>query len=258
MTPDAVHPLIRAYAHRDCEFDPPLWRSLRNGFTHIEADTYCVFGRIFIGHDPSQLRPGRTLQKLYLDPLRHHVQDHQGKVFADGTPLWLFVDVKTGAATSYRALHTLLEPYKDLLTTFTPSGVHPKAVTVIVSGNRPAYRVVARTPLRYAALDGRLPDVGVCTDPHVMPVISDDWRKHFRWRGHGPIPADERKKLETLLFETRRHGQKLRFWGTPDADTPQRKAVWDELTALGVDLINTDDVKGLKAYLHHPSPPPSH
>lgn len=254
MIPDtARYPLAQAYAHRDCEFDPPLWRSLRNGFTHIEVDAYCLFGRIFVGHDLSQLRPGRTLETLYLDPLREQLRRPHGKIFTDDTSLWLFVDVKTEARTSYKALHKLLESYQDMVTTFTPPGVQPKAVTVIVSGNRPAYKATERTPLRYTALDGRLSDAGVCTNPHVMPIISDNWRKHFSWLGDGPIPENERQKLKTLVSMTHRHGQKLRFWNTPDANTPQRKAVWDELMALGVDLINTDDVEGLKAYLQHRS-----
>lgn len=254
MMPNAAsYPLAQAYAHRDCEFDPPLWRSLRNGFTHIEVDAYCLFGRIFVSHDLSQLRLGRTLKTLYLDPLCQHLRRSQGKIFTDDTPLWLFVDVKTEAGTSYEALHQLLKSYQDMITTFTPVGAQTRALTFIVSGNRPAYKATKRMGLRYAALDGRLSDAGVCINSHVMPIISDDWRKHFSWLGHGPIPENERKKLKMLLSMTHQHGQKLRFWNTPDTNTPQRKAVWDELMALGVDLINTDDVEGLKAYLQHRS-----
>jgi hypothetical protein len=248
MPDTASYPLAHAYAHRDCEFDPPLWRSLQNGFTHIEVDVYCLFGRILVGHDLSQLRPGRTLKMLYLDPLYQHLQRHQSGIFADNTPLWLFIDVKSEAGPSYKALHKLLESYQDMITTFTPFGVQQRALTVIVSGNRPSYEVTERMPLRYAALDGRLPDVGVHTNPYVMPIISDNWRKHFGWLGHGSMPANEQKRLEALLSVTHRHGQKLRFWNTPDTNTPQRKAIWNKLMALGVDLINTDDVEGLKEY----------
>lgn len=247
LTP--VHPLAHAYAHRDCEFDPPLWRSLRHGFTHIEVDVYCLLGRVFVGHDLSQLRPGRTLQTLYLEPLRQLSQHRQGRIFTDDTPLWLFVDVKTEARSSWRVLRALLESYQDIVTAFTPSAARTQPVTVVVSGNRPPYSSAEREPLRLAALDGRLPDVGVYTNPHVTPIISDDWRKHFSWLGHGPMPDDEQRRLGALIDVTRRHGQKLRFWNTPDADTPQRKRVWDQLMTLGVDLLNTDDVEGLKTYL---------
>ena len=249
----AAKPLAHAYAHRDCEYDPPLWRSLEAGFPFIEADVYSLFGRTLVAHDLQQLRPWRTLQKLYLDPLRHYLQ-HQGSLFADKRPLWLFIDVKTPAGSSYAALHKLLASYSDMLTTFTPETVHQGVITVIISGNRIPYRDAAKLPLRYAALDGRAADLGVHTDPGVMPVISDNWRKHFRWAGHGPVPDGERQKLETMVHTVHQHGQKLRFWGTPDDATPAREAVWDTLLEAGVDLLNTDDLEGLKGYLERRSP----
>ena len=39
-------------------------------------------------------------------------------------------------------------------------------------------------------------------------------------------------------------GRRLRLWGTPD-----RPAVWELLRESGVDLINTDDLTGLRAFL---------
>ena len=246
MKPAAIT-LEHAYAHRDCEYQPPLWRSLHAGFRFIEADVYSLFGRTLVAHDLQQLRPRRTLQALYLRPLHDYLQQ-RGVLFADN-PLWLFVDVKTPAAASYAALHKLLASYRDMLTTFTPGTAHPGAVTVIISGNRVPYREAAKLPLRYAALDGRITDLGVHTDPSVMPIISDSWRKHFLWSGHGPMPDDERQKLEQMVETAHSCGQKLRFWGTPDDATPERERVWDTLLEVGVDLLNTDDLEGLKGYL---------
>ena len=136
-----------------------------------------------------------------------------------------------------------------MLTTFTPDGVLERPVTIIVSGNRLAYDTFKTLPLRYAALDGRSEDLGIHTDPQVMPVVSDDWRKFFRWRGDGPMPTEEQKKLLEMLETAHRHGQKLRFWATPDRATPERFIIWDKLLTLGVDLVNTDDVTGLAQYL---------
>ena len=248
----AGKPLEHAYAHRDCEYKPPLWRSLRAGFSFIEADVYCLFGHTLVAHDPQQLRLRRTLRALYLEPLQQHLKQ-QGSLFADTSSLWLFVDVKTPAHTSYAALHRLLASYRDMLTTFAPASVSPGAVTVIISGNRIPYREAAELPLRYAAFDGRVQDLGVHTDPRVMPVISDNWRKHFLWSGHGPMPGGERQKLERMVETAHGYGQKLRFWATPDETTPARDAVWDTLLQTGVDLLNTDDLEGLKGYLERRS-----
>lgn len=249
----AAKTLEHAYAHRDCEYNLPLWRSLHAGFRFIEADVYSLFGRILVAHDLQRLRPWRTLQTLYLEPLHHYLQQNQGVLFVDKCPLWLFVDVKTPASASYAALHKLLASYHEILTTFTPGAAHLGAVKLIISGNRIPYHEAAGLPLRRAALDGRATDLGVHTDPNVMPIISDNWRKHFRWLGHGPMPDDERQKLETMVSVAHRHGQKLRFWGTPDDATSEREAVWDTLLEAGVDLLNTDDLEGLRGYLERRS-----
>jgi glycerophosphoryl diester phosphodiesterase len=39
-------------------------------------------------------------------------------------------------------------------------------------------------------------------------------------------------------------GRRLRFWGVPD-----QPFAWKELYESGVDLINTDNLKGLHAFL---------
>ncbi len=246
---DPVKPLPHAYAHRDCEFRPPLLRSLAAGFSFIEADIYCLLGCAFVAHDPQQLRPQRTLRALYLEPLRQRVQQNGGRVFEDGTSLWLFLDVKTPARASHTVLERALSRYGDMLTSFTADDTYGKPITIILSGNRLPYDLTERFPLRNTALDGRVPDLGVHTNPNVMPIISDNWRKHFSWLGAGIMPANERRKLLEMVHKAHIHGQKLRFWNTPDEDTPERRAVWDTLLEAGVDLINSDDLEGLRAYL---------
>ena len=59
----------------------------------------------------------------------------------------------------------------------------------------------------------------------------------------------ERKKLSALVQSAHMQGKKIRFWGTLDFPCPARKEVWRELLAAAVDLINTDDLKGLREFL---------
>jgi hypothetical protein len=49
--------------------------------------------------------------------------------------LYLFVDVKTSASSSYRILHKLLERYKDIVTQFKPNTTNDKPVVIVISGN---------------------------------------------------------------------------------------------------------------------------
>lgn len=238
-------PLHGAYSHRDCQLDPPLQRSLAHGFTHIEVDVYCLAGRILVAHDLVELRPWRTLRRLYLEPLAELATADAGRIFRDGTPLTLFVDLKTSARGGYEALLSLLDDFPGLVA----SGDDDGPLRVILSGNRPDPAVVAKRSRRNVLLDGRSEDLGVFTDASIMPVVSDDWRRHFAWRGEGIFPSAEWGRLAWMVAQAHDHGQLLRLWGTPDAAGPAREAVWTMLLNTGVDLINTDDVAGLEAFL---------
>ncbi|GAA2887392.1 hypothetical protein GCM10020220_092030 [Nonomuraea rubra] len=89
----AVEPLPRAHAHNDYEHERPLLDALDHGFTSVEADIYLVDGELRVGHDPEDLRPGRTLQSLYLDPLAQRVR--HGSVYPRSRQqLQLLVDIK--------------------------------------------------------------------------------------------------------------------------------------------------------------------
>jgi len=80
-------------------------------------------------------------------------------------------------------------------------------------------------------------------------LISDRWTAHFKWRGIGEMPAEEHRKLREIVQVSHEKGRRVRFWATPDKPLPAREAVWRELVAAGVDLINTDDLQGLQRFL---------
>lgn len=238
-------PLRRAYSHRDCELTPPLARSLAAGFTHVEVDVFVLAGRVLIGHDARRLRPGNTLRRLYLEPLRALVSERGGRLFEGGHPLWLHLDVKTAARPALAAARRLLARYPDLV----DPRAGPAPVRVMLSGNRPPPAALGDHVL---TLDGRSGDLGTFTDAGVMPLISDDWRAHFAWRGAGRAPPEEGRRLAAMVATAHAHGQALRFWGTPDEPGPARERVWAHLLEAGVDLLNTDDVDGLRAFLTAP------
>ncbi len=238
-------PILNAFSHRDDERARPLHESLELGFRFIEMDVWHLFGRTLVAHDPQDLRPGRTLRRLYLEPLRALVGD---RAIPRGEPLWLFVDTKTRARPLHAALERLAREFDDIVADpANPADERP--VRLVLTGNRPAYDRFRRTPGRRTALDGRVGDIGVRTDPQLMPVVSDHWPTHFRWRGRGEMPDGERTWLRAQVGTLRSTGQRLRFWETPDAPGPERDAVWRTLLDEGVDLINTDDVHGLAAFL---------
>jgi hypothetical protein len=242
-TASASEPLVRAHAHNDYQHERPLFDALAHGFCSVEADIFLVSGQLLVGHTRFELREARTLESLYLDPLKQRVADNTGRVYKDGPPFTLLIDIKSDGATTYTALRKVLAKYAEMLTTVSDGKVKPGAIGIIISGNRPQ-TLIASAKTRFAGIDGRLADLETSKPSHLMPLISDRWTTHFRWRGTGPFPEHERMKLKTIVEQAHRRGQRVRFWATPE-----REALWKELAAAEVDLIGTDDLPKLQRFL---------
>jgi len=243
-----VSRLDRAHAHNDYEHERPLLDALKHGFVSVEADIHLVKGQLLVAHDRHQVQEHRTLEVLYLNPLQTRVKEHGGSVYPEGGGFFLLIDIKSEGEATYEVLRGLLAEYKDMLTVFGEKEVREGAVTVVLSGNRPRDMLLAESP-RYAGYDGRWGDLDGTDKPSFMPLVSDNWSLHFTWRGFGEMPAMERDKLRNSVNKAHAQGKKIRFWGTLDIPCPAREALWRELLEANVDLINTDDLKGLRLFL---------
>ncbi|BBO32941.1 phosphatidylinositol-specific phospholipase C/glycerophosphodiester phosphodiesterase family protein [Lacipirellula parvula] len=241
--PAPPRPLPQAHSHNDYEHDRPLLDALDRGFCNVEADVYLVDGKLLVAHDWIDLRPQRTLEALYLEPLKEQVEKNGGKLFPGDQRLTLLIDFKSDGEKTYPVLAATLKKYEDLI-----SGMHdgkwtPRQIDVIISGNRPI-ELVANDKQRLAGLDGRVSDLDDANGSEAMPLVSDNWSSHFKWRGEGDFPAVERERLKTFVTKAHGQGRRLRFWGTPD--TPE---FWGVLQGAGVDVIGTDDLGALQRYL---------
>ena len=174
-------PLTRAHAHNDYEHTRPLFDALEHGFCSIEPDIWLVDGKLLVAHDRDKARPERTLQALYLDPLRERVHRNGGRLYPAGPPAMLLIDVKSDAEKTYTALREVLKQYADMLTIFREGSVQTNAITVIISGNR-AEKTMAAETIRYAAVDGRLEDLDSNAPSSLIPLVSDNWSKVFKWQ----------------------------------------------------------------------------
>ncbi|OKJ97749.1 phosphatidylinositol-specific phospholipase C/glycerophosphodiester phosphodiesterase family protein [Amycolatopsis sp. CB00013] len=249
-----VKPLPQAHSHNDYEHTRPLQDALDQGFTSVEADIYLVDGQLLVAHDLADTRPDRTLESLYLEPLRKRVLANHGVgVYRQRAEFQLLIDVKGDANSTYAALEKrLYDPrYSFLFSLYAFGHVKKRAVTAVISGGRPK-DVMLGQKFRLAFCDGRIKDqndLGIGSDPRVTPLVSDSWTGLFTWTGEGPFPAEERAKLHDLVERAHAAGQRVRFWATPDAAGPGRDALWKELVAAGVDHLNTDDLPGLANFL---------
>lgn len=242
-TPATTTPLPRAHAHNDYQHQRPLQDALERGFCSVEADVFAIQDTLLVGHTVFDLRKGRTLDSLYLEPLRRRVAANGGRVYRGGPAFTLLIDIKVDGKRAYPVLAKKLAKYRQMLARFEDGKFHEGAVQVVVSGDRPREMIVAEKR-RYAAIDGRLSDLASDAPSHLIPLISDRWTSHFSWRGEGPFPEKQRAKLREIVSKAHAKGRRVRFWATPES-----VAVWQELLAADVDHINTDRLDQLRRFL---------
>jgi hypothetical protein len=238
-------PILRAHAHNDYVHPHPLFDALDRGYCSVEADIHLIGDQLFVAHEITEVVPGFTLQSLYLDPLRKRIKENGGHVYTNGPEFILLIEVKTDGKTTYAKLRDVLQQYSDILTVFRDGKKETNAVTAILTGGYSRADLQADS-VRYAAGDGTFADFDRNPLPSLVPWISEDWAGHFKWRGVGPIPDDERAQLKKFVTRAHEQGRKIRFWGAPDVPP-----FWKELLADDVDLINTDDLEGFRIFYNH-------
>jgi hypothetical protein len=236
-------PLEHAHAHNDYVHARPLLGALERGFNSIEADVFLVDGQLLVAHHRDSVDAARTMEALYLAPLRAYVQQHGGRAYAGAQPLTLLIDVKSDSEATYVSLDSLLRRYADLFTIYAGGAVIKGPVVAVISGER-AIGTMRRARRRFAGIDGRLADLSKSTSPTLMPLISDSWEKITTWKGEGPAPATVRRDVERVVGLAHRQGKRVRFWGTAD-----NEAVWQLLLDAHVDLIGADDLDALRTFL---------
>ncbi|MBX7133271.1 MAG: phosphatidylinositol-specific phospholipase C/glycerophosphodiester phosphodiesterase family protein [Fimbriimonadaceae bacterium] len=262
-------PLANAHAHNDYEHKRPLADALDQGFTSVEADIFLVDGELLVGHDKKDLKPERTLDRLYLEPL-YEGYKARGGIYTTG--LWvgeppkpdegrepsfdarfpfkpaygqtfqLLIDIKTGGAEVYPVLAGKLKKVRDMLTQFGQE-VKPGMVTVVISGDRPV-DLIQKDKDRLCAIDGRPIDLDGDRPKDLVPLVSENWLTMFRWLGVKGMPSEQRQKLHDYISKAHRQGRRVRFWGAPD-----NPDIWRVLWNAGVDYIGSDNLPLLTEFI---------
>ncbi len=240
---DTPTPLIHGHSHNDYEHKRPLFDALDRGYCSVEADIWLVNGKLLVAHDLDQVKPERTLEALYLDPLRARIKKKEGTVYPGNKEFTLLIELKSSAEVTYPALRNVLQKYTELLTEFRPDGLTHRAITVIVTGNSPL-KQMEHEKLRLSAADGGLEYLEKPVSPLLVPLVSDSWLSHFKWIGIGDFPDSERQLLRDYVLKAHKAGYRLRFW-----ETPESPIAWHELRAAGVDLVGVDDLERGKIFL---------
>jgi alkaline phosphatase len=217
------------FAHNDYLKPRPFHAAYAERVGYIEVDVFLHDSDLSVAHTRGEIEPGRNLEDMYLKPLSELVRDNHGNAYRDSSlTLHLMIDLKTDALPTLRRLIDVLSGYPDLTTC--------KNLFVTISGNMPAPLDWGWVPL-FIHFDGRL---GINYDAEQLkrvPLISSSFRSYSSWNGKKKLPTHDKARLAEAITAIHLLGKPVRFWASPD-----HQNAWRELTALGVDILNTDKV----------------
>ena len=87
---------MRVHSHNDYAQKRPFWGAYEAGADSIEADVFLEGGELLVAHSRKELKKENTLRRLYLEPLRTVFRKNGGRARANGKPLQLVIDLKSG------------------------------------------------------------------------------------------------------------------------------------------------------------------
>jgi alkaline phosphatase len=230
------------HSHNDYHQNIPLLTAYYAGMGSIEADVFLKDGALYVAHDPSEIKAGITLKKLYLEPLAGFYRQNGNRPYADSTHrLQLVVDIKKDYAKVLAQLIKDLEGYQDVFN----GSKNSKAIRIVISGDVPVPADFKNYP-DYISFDGR-PYTAYTEDQlKRVAMISDDIKNYTPWNGKGNPTAPDLAKLTAVIEKAHQQHKPFRFWATQDSPN-----TWIVLERLGADWINTDQPEKLKEFYLH-------
>lgn len=242
--------LKNAHAHNDYWHVRPLLQSLKNGFMSVEADCHLIDGRMLVAHEKMFTKKKRTLQKLYLEPLLKLAKENNPDSYRDKSiyktgeqEFILYIDIKANCEHFIPHLDSVLKNYDALLTKFVDGKKITGAVRVLVDHCGNDGYVLNSNP-RYLSLSGNLSDADKKHGKDIMPRISFSYNSLLQWKGKGKMPETEKQKLKAFMQKAHSNGYEVRMWAAGN-----KKKVWKELVAAGVDWINVDRLKKFRRFM---------
>ncbi len=232
---------LNAHSHNDYANEIPFWRAYYSNFGSIEADIFLVYNQLFVAHTAREIKNERTLDALYLLPLRTIFDQNGGKAWANNEGyLQLLIDIKTEATSTLKALSDELARFPDV---FDPK-VNKHAVRVVISGNTPAPENFVDFP-DFISFDGRINISYNASQLNRVAMFSENFARFSNWNGKGIIPAYQQKRITATIDSVHSLGKKFRFWNVPDNING-----WKGLINLKVDFLGTDNISKMAQFLN--------
>jgi hypothetical protein len=237
------------HAHNDYMNEHPLFDALDCGMNSVEVDVCMYKNSLRVSHFSWLLSFKKTIQELYLDPLKKRILANGGRVYKTSPiPFVLMIEFKDDGNKSYDLLLEILQPYQDLLMKVINDSVLYGPVQILLSGNKPTQRIAEESE-RIVFIDGSVGS-DARYPSHLIQRVSNPYHQYFRWNGIARHqPEGDKAILDSLVLQTHQLDRQLRFYACPN-----NKKIWKVLLDAGVDWLNVDDLNKFnrfyKKYMH--------
>jgi len=228
----AAQPII--HSHNDYAHILPFWDAYNNHAGVIEADVYEVNGELMVAHSKSEIKPGNSLNSMYIEPIVKLFDSAKNHVHG----FYLMIDIKENQSAVLTLLMDLLQQYPAVF-----NGNKHNTVQVFISGERPP-DTSFHTYSSYIMFDGLPGKNYTAKDLQKIVMISDNFRNYSNWNGIGKLPAEDSSNIENIITAAHKLGKPVRLWGAPDTEQ-----CWRTLINLKADVINTDKVEACRQFL---------
>ncbi|KAI1187066.1 hypothetical protein F5B17DRAFT_401144 [Nemania serpens] len=230
------------HSHNDYDHDVPVFQALSAGCIGMEADVWLFAGDLVIGHILPT--PGRTLLAQYVNPLKAIIDHNGGSVYKSrpAQSLVLLVDFKTSDTGTLDAVVKALDPLRQAgyLSRLEGGVLVKKAITVVASGSAPFDRIASGdgVPNRDIFYDANLGALsGSSYTSQNSYVTSADFQDVVGTASSASsLTAAQNNTIITQVSQAHAKGLVARYWNLPG------EYLWEPLAALGVDLLNADDL----------------
>jgi alkaline phosphatase len=239
----AQYSTLNAHSHNDYANEIPFWMAYNNHFGSIESDIWAVNGELFVAHNRPEIKPERTLDILYIQPIVKLVRANKGKAWNDhASTFQLLIDLKTSVEPVLSLLVEKLKKYPDV---FDP-GINENAIRIVITGNRPNPSEFSKYP-DFIYFDGILNQKYDEQQLKRIALFSENLKNITSWNGEGEIIDKEKIRLQNVIDSVHALNKKVRFWNAPDNVTS-----WKTFINMGIDYINTDHIIELSDYFNNP------
>lgn len=220
------------HSHNDYLQKQPLTGAYQQKTGIIEADVFCINNELMVAHEEESIKPENTLKKMYLDPIAklYNVSNWQ--------PFILMVDMKMPQGLD--VLTELLKQYGDVFN--WPA--NPRAVRVVVSGNRPDPADYDKYPA-LISFDGRPYEQYSPAQLSRIALISNGVDYYMeKGENQHTFSAKTVEKIKGMVEAAHAINKKVRLWGIPD-----NEAMWALQMGMCIDYIGSDKPEALVKYM---------